>query len=196
MTWAADWRVYLHLPAAHIPSNIRDQLSDALALEAIGAVELPLEGLTSQQAAEMVERVRPIIQPADVPLIAHGTADRKILNQLNGIRLDDPAEIGGVRRAFPAGFLVGATLEPSRDDAMRAGELDPDFVYLPSDSDMVRWWSDLMIIPGVAPGGDLLANAIDIARLGPDFVALNDSAWNHPDGPAGAIKSLAGLLSA
>ncbi|MEO1248874.1 MAG: thiamine phosphate synthase [Pseudomonadota bacterium] len=196
MAWAADWRVYLHLPAAHAPSNLDELLGDALATGAVGAVEIPLGGLTGQQMVETVERFRPIVQPAGVPLILQGTTNRQILGQVDGLRLDDSAELPGARRALPANGLIGVTVGDSRDAAMQAGEQKPDFLYLPKDPDFVAWWAELMVIPCVAPTGDLLADAADIAALGPDFVALDAIAWNHPDGPAGAIRALAGMAAA
>lgn len=196
MAWVADWRIYLHLPAAHAPSDLEGLLADALETGAVGAVEIPLSGLTTPQMVETAERFRPIVQPAGVPLIVHGTTNRQILGQVDGLRLDDPAELPGARRSLPANGLIGVTVDDSRDSAMQAGEQEPDFIYLPKDPDFVAWWADLMVIPCVAPAGDLLGDATDMAALGPDFVALDAVAWNHPDGPAGAIRTLAGLAAA
>ncbi len=196
MAWAADWRIYLHLPVAHAPSNLESLLADALATGAVGAVEIPLSGLATSQMVETLERFRPIVQPAGLPLIVQGTTNRQVLGRVDGLRLDDPAELQGARRALPANGLIGVTVGESRDEAMQAGEQEPDFIYLPKDPGFVAWWAELMVIPCVAPTGDLLSEAADMVTLGPDFVGLDVIAWNHPDGPAGAIRTLAGLAAA
>lgn len=194
--WAGDWRVYLHLPAENPPQNIETALTAALETGAVGAVELPLGGLGDAAAAEAVDRFRQIVQPADVPLLAHGGGTQAVLRRLDGVRLDDVAEMDRTRGILGPDGLIGVTLGESRDAAMDAGEMNPDFVYLQTGPDFVAWWAELMVIPCVAPGGDLLADAAGMLARQPDFVALDDIAWNHPEGPAGAIRALMGMAAA
>ena len=194
--WAADWRVYLHLPAADPPADMETALADALGTGAVGAVELPLGGLADTDAAAAVDRFRQIVQPTGIPLLAQGEAPRAVLRRLDGIRLMEAGAIEGARRALGPEAQIGVTLGENRDEAMRAGERGADFVYLTGGADFVGWWAELMVVPCVAAGGDRLADAAAMLARMPDMVALGDAAWNHPDGPSGAIKALAGLAAA
>ena len=44
-------------------------------------------------------------------------------------------------------------------------------------------------MPCVAIGGITPANAGELARTGADFVAVCGAVWNHPDGPAVAVRA-------
>jgi len=48
--------------------------------------------------------------------------------------------------------------------------------------------------PCVAMGGVSLENAEQLCNAGADFLALRQAVWNHPDGPAKAIKAFASIV--
>ncbi|MEM8917074.1 MAG: hypothetical protein AAGC83_14630, partial [Pseudomonadota bacterium] len=171
--WAADWRVYLHLPAAHAPDDIDSALGRALTLGAIGAVEIPLTGLGDQDAAALVDHFRAIVHPTGIPLIGFGKARRDILARLDGVR---HASLEEAKQTKSIGDLTGITVGDNRDDAMTAGTQRPDFLYLDAPAEFVAWWSEVMIVPCVAPIGDRLSDGAAMLKARPDMVALDEAA--------------------
>jgi len=46
-----------------------------------------------------------------------------------------------------------------------------------------------MVVPCVAIGGITVENAAPLIEAGADFLAVSSGVWNHPDGPAAAVKA-------
>ncbi len=60
-----------------------------------------------------------------------------------------------------------------------------------SDPEILRWWSETMTVPVCAIGGISTAfeNCGPLVAAGADFLAVISAVWNHPDGPAAAVKA-------
>ncbi len=54
--------------------------------------------------------------------------------------------------------------------------------------DILQWWSEIFTVPSVAIGGITPANCRPLVEAGADFLAVIAAVWNHPDGPAAAVK--------
>ena len=46
-----------------------------------------------------------------------------------------------------------------------------------------------MTVPCVAIGGITVENGPPLVTAGADFLAVIGAVWNHPDGPAAAVKA-------
>ena len=103
---------------------------------------------------------------------------------------------------------IGVTCHNSRHLAMEAGEAGADYVafgaFFPTQTKMVehqadietlRLWSQFMEIPCVAMGGITRDNAKPLIEAGADFLAVSGGIWNHPDGPAAAVRAFNALLA-
>jgi thiamine-phosphate pyrophosphorylase len=62
-----------------------------------------------------------------------------------------------------------------------------------ADPEILRWWSELMVVPCVAIGGITVENAKPVVEAGADFLAVSAGVWAHPHGPAAAVKAFNGL---
>jgi thiamine-phosphate pyrophosphorylase len=110
--------------------------------------------------------------------------------------LNDLAD--AVSKLRPA-MIVGAGGLRSRDDAMRAGEAEPDYLFfgrLDGDTgdeifdkalDLAAWWSSVFVIPAIVMGGRTLASVSEAARAGIEFVALRHAVFGDPRGPGKAV---------
>ena len=47
-----------------------------------------------------------------------------------------------------------------------------------------------MVVPVVAIGGITTENCPPLVRAGADFLAVGSAVWDHPEGPAAAVKAL------
>ena len=64
-----------------------------------------------------------------------------------------------------------------------------------AELDTVEKWARVMEIPCVAIGGITPENAKPIIDAGADFIAVSSAVWNHPAGPAEAVKAFNALLA-
>jgi thiamine-phosphate pyrophosphorylase len=59
----------------------------------------------------------------------------------------------------------------------------------------VQKWTLVTEIPCVAIGGITPDNAKPLIEAGADFLAVSGAVWNHPQGPAEAVKAFNALLA-
>ena len=59
---------------------------------------------------------------------------------------------------------------------------------------ILSWWSTLFEIPCVAIGGITPDNGRALVEAGADFLAVCGAVWDHPDGPAAAVKAFQPIL--
>ena len=111
----------------------------------------------------------------------------------------DPRE---ARALLGPAAQIGVTCHDSRHLAMEAGEAGADYVafgaFFPTttkethhrpDPSILSWWSTLFEMPCVAIGGITPANGRVLVEAGADFLAVCGAVWNHPEGPAAAVKA-------
>jgi thiamine-phosphate pyrophosphorylase len=58
----------------------------------------------------------------------------------------------------------------------------------------VDWWAEIFNVPCVGYAGTL-EEIGPLAEAGAEFVALSDAVWQHPAGPADAIKQANAILA-
>ncbi len=113
------------------------------------------------------------------------------------------------RAAVGDGRIVGVTCHDSRHLAMEAAEAGADYVafgaFYPTgtkeakthaEPEILRWWSDVMVVPCVAIGGITVANARPLIEAGADFLAVSSGVWAHEDGPTAAVAAFNALFEA
>ncbi|CAK0761418.1 hypothetical protein WCLP8_3290005 [uncultured Gammaproteobacteria bacterium] len=55
--------------------------------------------------------------------------------------------------------------------------------------DLLEWWNEVMVVPAVAIGGITPENCVPLVQAGADFIAVVTGVWNHPEGPAAAVRA-------
>ena len=97
--------------------------------------------------------------------------------------------------------IVGVTCLDSLDLAMQAAEQGADYVAFgaffhtntknsighPSPN-LLKTWNTITTVPCVAIGGIRPENCAALISAGADFLAIISAVWEHPLGPAAAIK--------
>ena len=84
---------------------------------------------------------------------------------------------------------------------MEAGEAGADYVAFgaffatdtkpaksTADAEILHWWAELFEIPCVAIGGITADNCRPLVVAGADFLSVVAGVWNHPRGPATAVR--------
>jgi len=117
----------------------------------------------------------------------------------------DPRE---AREILGRDAQIGVTCHNSRHLAMEAAEAGADYVafgaFFPTttkevkhqaDLETLEMWSQFTEVPCVAIGGITPDNAKMVIDAGADFIAVSGAVWNHPEGPAAAVKAFNALLA-
>lgn len=203
-------------------ASFAQQLDAALAAGDVACVLLrtdlqasPSEHIlpTDQALRDLIERAQrhgaAVLLNDDALAVRLGADGAHIRIQPSGT--DDPdgppaALRAAVKRLKPGG-ITGAGNLRTRHDAMAAGELDIDYVMFgepapdgyrpPAEAirERIEWWSEIFTIPCVGYAANL-EEASELASAGADFVIMDEAIWNHPDGPARAVRAALARLGA
>jgi thiamine-phosphate pyrophosphorylase len=185
-----------------------DRLAEALDAGAVAAFQFRVKGIDQHEAARLAEPLQRLCAEREVAFIVNDDmglakrlgADGVHLGQSDG----DPRE---ARALLGPSAQIGVTCHDSRHLAMEAGEAGADYVafgaFFPTqtketrhrpDPSILSWWSAIFEIPCVAIGGITPANGGGLVAAGADFLAVCSAVWDHPQGPAAAVKAFESVL--
>jgi len=142
------------------------------------------------------------VPTADMDLV-NDRPDLALATGCDGVHVgQEDASYEEARRILGLGRIVGVTCHASRDLSIDAAEAGADYVafgaFFPTgtkdakhhaEPEIIRWWSEMMTVPCVAIGGITPENCSPLVAAGADFLAVVSSVWNHPGGPAAAVKA-------
>jgi thiamine-phosphate pyrophosphorylase len=167
-------------------------------------VQLRLKDLPDAEILRAGELLMPIVQSANAAFIVNDRADLAKRLGADGVHVGQEDTPYAEARALmgPKG-IVGVTCHDSRHLAMEAAEAGADYVAFgaffetttkqaktKADPSILTWWQEMMNAPCVAIGGITPDNARGLAEAGADFLAVSSGVWDHPEGPAVAVKRL------
>lgn len=200
-------RLYLISPL-EVGGAFPDRLAEALGAGPVAAFQFRVKGLDQHEAAGLAEPLQRLCGERDVAFIVNDSiglarrlgADGVHLGQADG----DPRE---ARSLLGPLAQIGVTCHDSRHLAMEAGEAGADYVafgaFFPTttketrhrpDPAILSWWSTLFELPCVAIGGITPDNGRVLVDAGADFLAACSAIWEHPAGPAAAVKAFQEIL--
>jgi thiamine-phosphate pyrophosphorylase len=170
----------------------------------VACVQLRLKDLPDAEILRAGEILMPIVQLANAAFIVNDRADLAKRLGADGVHIGQEDTPYTQARALmgPKG-IVGVTCHDSRHLAMEAAEAGADYVAFgaffetttkqaktKADPSILTWWQEMMNAPCVAIGGITPDNARGLAEAGADFLAVSSGVWDHPEGPAVAVKRL------
>jgi thiamine-phosphate pyrophosphorylase len=178
-------------------------LDRTLAAGDVGALQIRLKGQSDAAIAAATAALSPIARSHDVAVILNDRPDLAAALGCDGVHVgQSDASVAEARRAVGTGALVGVTCHDSRDLAMTAAEAGADYVafgaFFPTatkatahrpELEILEIWQEAMLIPCVAIGGITVANCRPLAAAGADFLAVSSGIWDHPEGPAAAVRA-------
>jgi len=199
----ARCRLYLITPQRLEPDAFAPILAAALDAGDVACVQLRLKDVDDDAIRAAAERLRPIVHDRDVALVLNDRPDLAVETGCDGVHVgQEDMSVKAARRIVGADGIVGATCHDSRHLAMTAAEVGADYVafgaFFPTTTkdpkghpspEILRWWSQLTTVPCVAIGGITVENCTTLVEAGADFIAVVTGVWNHPDGPAAAVKA-------
>ena len=211
MSLAAErTRLYLVTPATLDPARFRDLLASALDAGDVACVQLRLKDASDDAIRRACDVLRPVAQERDVAFLLNDRPDLAAATGCDGAHVgQEDTPYAEARRILGPDRIVGVTCHASRDLAMEAAEAGADYVafgaFFPTttkasghraEPEILRWWSEIMTVPCVAIGGITPENCAPLVEAGADFLAVVSAVWNHPEGPAAAVKAFEKAIAA
>jgi thiamine-phosphate pyrophosphorylase len=203
-------RLYLVTPPAFDPQAFAETLRRALDGGDVACLQLRLKDVPDTEVLRAGEILLPIAQKAGTAFILNDRPDLAKRLGADGVHVgQEDASYSEARALLGPDRIVGVTCHDSRHLAMDAAEAGADYVafgaFFPTgtkdaktraETDLLRWWSDIMLVPSVAIGGITVDNAGPLIEAGADFLAVSAGVWAHPEGPAAAVKAFNRLFQA
>lgn len=199
----SNCRLYLVSPPHLSPVNFVIPLREALDGGDVACFQLRLKNVDDDAIRRATDLLRPIVQAAGTAFILNDRPDLAAELGCDGVHIgQEDATYAEARAAMGPKGIVGVTCHDSRHLAMEAAEAGADYVafgaFFPTqtkepkthaDIELLRWWSELTVVPCVAIGGITVQNAPALIEAGADFIAVSSGIWEYPDGPEAAVKA-------
>ena len=201
-------RLYLITPVTLEPRAFGDTLKRALDAGDVASLQLRLKGVSDDDIRRATEILMPIAQAREVAFILNDRPDLAAELGCDGVHVgQEDASYAEARKAVGRDKIVGVTCHDSRHLAMEAAEAGADYVafgaFFPTatkepktraEPELLRWWSELMVVPCVAIGGITVENAPALIEAGADFLAVSSGVWAYNDGPEAAVRAFNALF--
>ncbi|HEX4637737.1 MAG TPA: thiamine phosphate synthase [Rhizomicrobium sp.] len=203
----SDCRLYLISPPRLSAANFLGPLKESLKGGDVASFQLRLKHAGDDEIRRAVDLLRPMVQANGTAFILNDRPDLAAELGCDGVHVgQEDASYMEARAALPNG-IVGVTCHDSRHLAMEAAEAGADYIafgaFFPTrtkepktsaDMELLRWWSEIMVVPCVAIGGITLVNAPTLIEAGADFLAISAGVWEHPNGPQQAVREFNALF--
>lgn len=166
--------LYPVLPAGFSMDAALEVLRDILTLPEITALRLP-SGWTPEKA--QLSQLVDLLHANGVAMILDvlgslSDVPKSLLGICDGLHASTVEELVTLRSKVGSDMPIGC-LCTNRDDAMKAGESGADYVAFPAgELDLVKWWSSVMELPGVAEGIMSTEDASAGIAATADFLAI------------------------
>ena len=203
-------RLYLITPPAIAElAGFARELEAALDAGDVAALQIRLKPAEDAAILAAVEALAPVARARGVAVILNDRPDLAARSGCDGVHIgQSDASLAEARRVMGPDAMIGVTCHDSRELAMDAAEAGADYVafgaFFPTetkqtthrpDLETLSIWQETVEIPCVAIGGVTPDNAGALAAAGADFVAVCAAVWNHPDGPAAAVRQFNQVLA-
>ena len=201
-------QLYLISPL-EVGGDFPAQLEAALSAGPVAAFQFRVKGVDQHEAAALAEPLQAICASHDVAFIVNDSVALAKRLKADGVHMGQgDGDVREARELLGRDAQIGVTCHNSRHLAMEAAEAGADYVafgaFYPSDTkqvehvaelDTLQKWSFITEVPCVAIGGITPGNAKPLVDAGADFLAVSSAVWNHPQGPAEAVKAFNALLA-
>ena len=201
-------RLYLITPVTLEPRSFAGTLKRALDAGDVASLQLRLKDVSDDDIRRAIEILMPACQAHDVAFILNDRPDLAAELGCDGVHIgQEDATYAEARAAVGPDRIVGVTCHDSMHLAMEAAEAGADYVafgaFFPTETkapktraepELLRWWSEVMVVPCVAIGGITVENAPILIEAGADFLAVSAGVWNYAAGPEAAVKAFNALF--
>ena len=163
------------------------------------------DGTVDRTHGEMLLR---FAHAANIPLLLENDISAAADLGADGVHIPADEDLyTKARNALGDDAIVGVDCGLSRHAGLTLGEMGADYVAFSGAPgqpqcarnaglvEIIRWWSQTVIVPCVAWDTSSGDAARRLAGSGADFVAMGAPIWSHPEGPATATAELSAQLT-
>jgi thiamine-phosphate pyrophosphorylase len=200
-------RLYLITPPTFEPLSFAALLQEALGAGDVACVQLRMKDASDDEVVEAAKALKPIVHNAGAAFVINDRPEVAARVGADGVHVGQTDTPLDEARAEVRNGIVGVTCHNSRHLAIEAAERGADYVafgaFFPTQTktvtaqaapDLIQWWSEMMTVPCVAIGGITVDNAPGLIDAGADFLAVSRGVWEHPQGPAAAVREFNRLM--
>ncbi|MBS1183994.1 MAG: thiamine-phosphate pyrophosphorylase [Proteobacteria bacterium] len=200
-------RLFLITPRVVDAATLAPALEAALAAGDVASLLIAPDVTPDADLQAIAETLVPIAQTHDVAALVLG--DSRVMGRVRADGIHIEAGTTALKDAIETlrpKSIVGAGNLRARHEAMEAGEAGADYIFFGlldleegdephrKTIDLGAWWAEVFEPPCVLLAGRSMASVEACARTGADFVAVRAAVWEHPDGPAAAIREANAIL--
>lgn len=203
-------RLYLITPPALEPLQFAETLAGALDAGDVASLQLRLKDVGSDEIRRAAEVLMPVCQSRDVAFLINDRPDLAAEMGADGVHIGQKdMDYAAARGLLGPDRIIGVTCHSSSHLAMEAAEAGADYVAFgaffvtgtkeakgQADIELLRWWSQVMLVPSVAIGGITPENCRELVEAGADFLAVVAGIWAHQDGPPAAVAAFNKVIKA
>ena len=203
-------QLYLIAPPALEPAAFAETLKAALDAGPVACLQLRLKNAPDDAVRRAAEILMPVCHRHDIAFLINDRPDLAREIGADGVHVgQEDAVYAEARALVGAEATVGVTCHNSLHLAMEAAEAGADYVafgaFFPTRTkdpisqatlETLESWSAATVVPCVAIGGITVENCRPLVRAGADFLAVVGGVWNHPEGPAAAVRAFTAILEA
>ncbi|HEY7608884.1 MAG TPA: thiamine phosphate synthase [Alphaproteobacteria bacterium] len=195
-------RLYLITPPAFDPAVFARALEAALGGGDVACLQLRMKEASDDAIRAAARTLMPICHAKDVAFIVNDRPDLAAELGADGVHIgQEDWDYARARATVGSAAIVGVTCHDSKHLAYEAAEQGADYVafgaFFPTgtkqpktraEPELIRDWAMSMTVPCVAIGGITVENCRVLVEAGADFLAVISGVWNHPAGPAEAVR--------
>ena len=203
-------RLYLVTPPRLDPGAFAATLAGALDAGDVACVQLRLKDASDDAIRRAADALLPVARERGVAFLMNDRPDLAVACGCDGVHVgQQDSDYAEARRIVGAGATVGVTCHDSRHLAMEAAEEGADYVAFGAffatatkqpksraEPEILRWWSDIMVVPCVAIGGITVDNCRVPVEAGADFIAVVSGVWDYAGGPGAAVRAFNKAIAA
>ena len=195
-------QLYLITPPKIKLETFKYDLELALDVGNVACVQLRLKETSKSDIILAAETLAPIVQKKGIAFVLNDDPLLAKQTGCDGVHIgqnDGPLE--KAREIMGSEAIVGVSCYASRDAAMQMAEKGADYVafgaFFPTNTketstqpktDLLKIWTTMTNTPCVAIGGICQENCGPLIHAGADFLAVNSSIWEYPNGHAAAVR--------
>ncbi len=196
-------RLYLISPPRLDAPRFAEPLKRAFDGGDVASFQLRLKDGPDDGVLRTAEALMPLCIERGVAFIINDRADLAKRADADGVHIGaDDGDYASARATVGRDKIVGVSCYDSRHLAVEAAEAGADYVafgaFFPTatkepraqaTTDLLQWWSEIMLVPCVAIGGITPENCGALVEAGADFLAAISAVWDHPEGPEAAVRA-------
>ena len=200
-------RLYLVTPPVFDLEAFAPRLEAALSGGDVACVLIYQLEATAKALQDTAAKLVPMIQKAEAAALIYRDTQVTGRTGADGAHIDSSFEdIKLAMESLQPARIVGAGGTKMKHEEMEIAESGVDYLFFgrldleeqpgahAKTLERAEWWAELFSTPCVALGGNDLATLGETADTKADFVALKDAIWQHPEGPAQAVRLANAIL--